>query len=397
MTLVSQSIPNLINGISQQTPTQRNETQAEIQENAQSKLVEGLSKRPSLDYLAILDSSNVYPTNAAIHGVQRDANTAFISAFTNGAVKVWSLAGVSKTVSTPNGVGYLASTNPKQHFKFVTVADFTFVVNTSIVPVMAAATSAAKIERTLVVVKQGNFGNIYSITLKHPDLSYDIKVSLQMPDGSDLNHDAAFRDTVKIADILAYGTASTHWNASSSAGFEVTRTDTGAQLSTTQGLKNLSTITAHFTTTMYDSTIDIKPTDGDVNYAIVTADGFNGSAMYSIRDEVQDFTDLPFHSPSDAVVKVTGDEGDTLSDYYVTFDQEGIWKESIGPNVKLNFDPSTLPHALVNNHHGSFSCKQFTYNALASGDETTHPYPTFVGKTINNITFYKNRLGILAE
>jgi hypothetical protein len=100
MALYSQSISNLINGISQQTATQRNETQAELQENAQSRIVEGLSKRPSLDYVATLDATNVYPTNAAIHGVQRDANTAFISAFTNGAVKVWSLAGVAKTVKS---------------------------------------------------------------------------------------------------------------------------------------------------------------------------------------------------------------------------------------------------------------------------------------------------------
>ena len=42
MPLISQSIPNLINGVSQQTATQRNITQAEEQLNAQSHLVEGL-------------------------------------------------------------------------------------------------------------------------------------------------------------------------------------------------------------------------------------------------------------------------------------------------------------------------------------------------------------------
>ena len=158
MPIISQSITNLINGVSQQTSTQRNETQAELQENAQSRLVEGLSKRPALNYTATLDASNVYPTNAAIHGVQRDANNAFITAFTNQNVKVWNLDGVNKTVSFPNGNAYLTSTNPKEDFKFVTVADFTFVVNKSKIPAMAAATSAAKIERALVYVKQSNYG-----------------------------------------------------------------------------------------------------------------------------------------------------------------------------------------------------------------------------------------------
>ena len=121
MPVISQSIPNLINGVSQQTSTQRNETQAELQENAQSRLVEGLSKRPSLNYSATLDAANVYPTNAAIHGVQRDADNAFITAFTNQNVKVWNLSGVNKTVSFPNGNAYLTSTNPRQNLKLVNI------------------------------------------------------------------------------------------------------------------------------------------------------------------------------------------------------------------------------------------------------------------------------------
>ena len=36
MPLISQSIPNLINGVSQQTATQRNPTQAELQQSAPS-------------------------------------------------------------------------------------------------------------------------------------------------------------------------------------------------------------------------------------------------------------------------------------------------------------------------------------------------------------------------
>ena len=45
MPLVSQTIPNFINGISQQTPTQRGLNQGTKQINMQSKIVEGLCKR----------------------------------------------------------------------------------------------------------------------------------------------------------------------------------------------------------------------------------------------------------------------------------------------------------------------------------------------------------------
>ena len=40
MPVISSSVPNLINGISQQNPTQRNLTQGEAQINAQSSLKE---------------------------------------------------------------------------------------------------------------------------------------------------------------------------------------------------------------------------------------------------------------------------------------------------------------------------------------------------------------------
>ena len=59
MAVVSTSIPNLVNGISQQNPTQRNITQAEAQVNAQSSIVKGLTKRPPLEFIANI-SSNVY-------------------------------------------------------------------------------------------------------------------------------------------------------------------------------------------------------------------------------------------------------------------------------------------------------------------------------------------------
>ena len=51
MSVVSQSIPNLINGISQQNPVQRNVGQAESQVNFQSNIIDGLSKRPPTEFV----------------------------------------------------------------------------------------------------------------------------------------------------------------------------------------------------------------------------------------------------------------------------------------------------------------------------------------------------------
>jgi len=58
MALVSKSIPNLINGISQQPPALRLETQGEVQENGLSDVVDGLKKRPPTQFLKRLVKTN---------------------------------------------------------------------------------------------------------------------------------------------------------------------------------------------------------------------------------------------------------------------------------------------------------------------------------------------------
>jgi len=65
MALVSRTIPNLVQGISQQPEVLRLSSQATVQENGFSSVVEGLKKRPPTNYLAKLSSST--PKNAYMH------------------------------------------------------------------------------------------------------------------------------------------------------------------------------------------------------------------------------------------------------------------------------------------------------------------------------------------
>ena len=86
--VVSQSIPNFLNGMSQQTPTQRGINQGADQVNLQNGLVDGLSKRPPLDFVATLDSSNIYSNKTKFWQIQRDADNQYIVALYNGGIKV---------------------------------------------------------------------------------------------------------------------------------------------------------------------------------------------------------------------------------------------------------------------------------------------------------------------
>jgi len=395
MAVISQSIPNLINGISQQNAVQRNVSQAENQVNFQSNIIDGLSKRAGTQFVANLISNQAIPNNCAVQWINRDSSNQYVALFYNQGVKVFDLQGVEKTVSTPNGTSYLTSTNPLEDFKFTNIADYSFVSNAQKTVAENSSTTAAKVQEALVYVKSSQYGRQYSVTLNHSTWSYPVEVLFQMPTGNDASTDGKFRDTEKIAHILLYGTASSHWSSSADGiGFKTIRTDTGATLSTSQGLANYSGITGTFSSTQYGNTIYLTTSSG--TFGIETTDGFGNQAMYAIKDAIQDFTDLPYYAKPGMIIQITGEEGDTLSDYYVNFVANGVWKETVGPGVKLGLDNSTMPHALVNNNNGTFTFAQQTYTGRVAGDETTNPAPSFVGQKIQNLTFFQNRFGIIS-
>ena len=396
--VISQSIPNFLNGMSQQTPSQRGINQGQDQVNCQNNIVDGLSKRPPLEYVATLDNTNVFPNTAKIWSIQRDASNRYLCAFYDNGVKVYDLAGNEKTVSYPDGNTYLNSTNPKSDFRMVNIADYTFVVNRSIIPAADSTTTAAKLEEFHVYCKSTNYGREYKVALKHEDWSYEIEVIFQIPTGNDAATDSKYRDTNKVVDILMKGTSSTHYDATADGiAFKTVRTDTGATLSSTSGLSNFSDINSYFNFEQFDSVIYGKIINQAKTYTISTADGSGNTAMYAIKDTIQDFTKLPYYGKEGTIVKVTGDEGDTLSDYYVKFDGTGVWTETIAPATSLGLNDTTMPHALVNNNDGTFTFKKLEWTDRACGDATdTNPNPSFVGKTIQNLTYYKNRLGLLS-
>jgi len=396
--VVSQSIPNFLNGMSQQTPTQRGINQGEDQVNLQNGLVDGLSKRPPLDFVATLDSNNIYSNKTKFWQIQRDADNQYIVALCNGSIKVFDLAGNEKTVTVASGSNYLTSTNPRENFKLVNVADYTFIANTATTVNADSTTSAAKVEEFLIVCKLTNYGREYKVAIKHGNMSFEIEVIFQLPTGNDASTDAKFRDTNKITDILLFGKNSSHWdNNADGIGFKTIRKSNGAILSTTQGLANYSGISNHFTFESFNSVIYGKPTNGSANYTITSSDGSGNTAMYALRDEVQDFTKLPFYAKVGVILKITGEEGNTLSDYYVKYSgNSGVWNETIAPATSVGLDNSTMPHALINNNDGTFTFQELDWTDRTCGDIDTNANPTFVNRKINNLTFYKNRLGILS-
>ena len=106
MPLINRVIPNLVQGVSQQPEVLRLPSQASVQENGFSSVVEGLKKRPPTEYVAKI-SSNTNFDSAYIHTINRDSSERYIVTFTNGALTVHTIDGTAKSVVSPNGNAYL--------------------------------------------------------------------------------------------------------------------------------------------------------------------------------------------------------------------------------------------------------------------------------------------------
>jgi hypothetical protein len=357
MALISSSIPNLVNGISQQPFTLRLASQAELQENGLSTTSQGLRKRPPTKHLKkILDGSL---GNAYIHTINRDENERYVVVITNGDLKVFDLAGVEKTVSFPSGKSYLNAAAPATSFKAVTVADYTFLVNKTVTITQSASRAASRNPEALVSVRVGNYGKEYSITLDGTK-----RATYTTPDGSNASHTANistdFIATELYNDLVSWG----------GAGYTFTR---------------------------YGSVIHVQKT---TDFTIRVEDGFNNGAALAIKDQVQKFQDLPANAGVDYfAVEVAGDKQTSFDNFWVRFDAAGTgaWREAIKPNELLGYTASTMPHTLVRNADGTFTFAPASWNNRTKGTNVSNPDPSFVTRKITDIFFYRNRLGFLAD
>ena len=129
MSLVSQAIANLFNGVSQQSPSIRQPAQAEFQENSFSSIVDGLHKRHPTNFLAKL-SSTAPEGNPFIHVINRDAVEQYVLIISDGQLQVWDLEGNQKTVTVgASAAEYIDVDNPAADLNALTIADYTFILN----------------------------------------------------------------------------------------------------------------------------------------------------------------------------------------------------------------------------------------------------------------------------
>ncbi|MET3601123.1 hypothetical protein [Martelella mangrovi] len=349
MPVISGSIPNLVNGVSQQPFALRLASQAEEQINGYSSIVDGLAKRPPTLHSAKLQAD--LTDNSYLHIINRDANERYVVVTGEGDLKVFDLAGNAQTVSFPDGKDYLASTD----LSMITIADYTFVVNKSMSVAMAEETAPERPPEGMVFVRQGNYQTTYRV----------------------------FVDETKVAeyttDKLEASTIATDHIA--------------AQLQQ-QFAEN-----ADFNVSRSGSTLHIYRKDSG-SFKLRTEDGIADAGMVAITGSVQSFTSLPAKAISGYMAEVTGAQGNQYDNFYVQYqgsNMDGVWQEIAKPGRKVALDAATMPHVLVREADGSFTFRKAEWEKCESGDEDTAPEPSFVGGKISDIFFYRNRLGFISD
>lgn len=459
--LVTGSIPNMINGVSQQPYVLRLPNQAESQINGYSSVVDGLTQRPATKHIAKLATTT--RSNAFLHTMNRDETEKYSAIFSTGDVEVFDLftgaaqtvnfeevtknlivdavatetsdgyqiylpatettvtlvtagittatvvweksatglfAGEETTVRTDttdtsatvawtsgdyirarlsaytsgtidanvlsNNTNYINAADPKATLRAVTVADYTFLVNSTVTTAVLPELTAVRPPEAIAWVKKSDYGRTFKITIT-PDSGTTRAVTYTTPDGSTAAHTSSL-DTVYIADQLK------------------TVLDTYPELYIAR----------------YQDALHIKYVD-EREFSIATEDGQGGTGMIGIKEAVQQFKDLPQHGPDGFDAEIAGDDKSAFDNYYVKFDKQndangnGVWVETVKGGITYKLDPTTMPHLLVREANGTFSFKQQTWEERDVGDDVSNPPPSFIGFTIEDVFFYRNRLGVLAD
>lgn len=362
--LVSSTIPNLISGVSQQPWNVRLPTQAEEQVNCQSSVTDFLKRRPATRHLARIRDTPA-ANGIASHHINRDETEQYIVTADASGINVFDLEGNAKTVSvTGTGAAYLAAaTAPNRDLRFLTINDYTFVLNRRVAVKTLPDLSPKRQPEAIVFIKQASYNTTYSINLNGTAYSTTTEDGVAPAD-----QPADKLSSLDICNALAQQLPKETFSVQTS-----------------------------------NSTIWIRRHDGG-DFTVKVQDSRSNTHTSVCKGKVQRFSDLPTVAPRGFVTEIIGDASSSFDNYFCVFEPSdagdafgsGTWKETVKPGIPCKLDQATLPHALIRQADGTFTFGPLEWGERICGDEDSAPFPSFVGRTLNGLFFYRNRLSFLS-
>lgn len=402
MSLITFTIPNLTNGVSQQPATIRLPNQGEEQINANCRVTDGLSKRKPLERLfstqiTTLDVGDFDPymfidDEVKFHTIQgKDANgnevtAQFFLECNEGELYVIYVEGPEKGRVVGLGkFAYLSNTS-KNDIKFLTDGDTTYILNKEkkVALTGSADTTTRLVNRqgALTYIQTGYFGTRYSIKLEIFNQSTNALVS-----SVEAYYDTAASTSTTISDLQT--------------SYIRTQLQTALQSAmTTAGGTWTTNITLVGDKSYLQATIN-NDTYADSYYIRATTFSSTArTAIYAFNGVCLDVANLPPAAPAGYTVRVSVDSSDVDDDYYLKYSNSELgWIETVQLGINKTIDPYTMPVIIKNvlEDYTTIDTSLLTIKAREAGDTISAPEPSFVGYRLNDMFIFSNRLGFLSR
>ena len=353
-----QVIPNLVQGVSQQAPQQRRDSQCEAQWDCINSAAEGCVPRPCGELVAVYAGQD---WDGAFFGefVYDDEN--YLLGFDTGSnlfgINLGDGTELDVSLTDASVIDYMAAgaAPPKDKLRGHVVEDYMFVANSQVVPAMVSTLTAALPTDALVFCKASNYNSTYAIAVKH---------------GSDATVTASFK---------------TH-----DTGYEGTDVIMAALAPLIDGVGGFSVIRSGAVMRIYRA-------DGDA-FTISTTDDNGDDYLRAFLGEAESYDKLPARAFNGMMLKVKGDNKVRADDFWVKWVGSptlGVWQETVAPVTKTQIDAETMPQAWVRTALNTFEVRPQVWSTRIAGDETTAKEPSFIGKAIKDIFWHQQRLALL--
>jgi hypothetical protein len=336
MTAISQKLPNLIGGVSQQPDTLKFANQFRSCTNYYPDLTFGLAKRPGIKGTSKLTGA---VANGTWFTIFRDKEEKYIVQFSKaGVLRIWNArTGEAQTVNTvaAESISYATHVNTDD-LAVLQINDYTFVLNRTKTVAPVATKSGVVGPFALVLVNTVAYSSTYVVSLDGTDFSYATPT-----------------------------TSTTQLNVSDITGSLV------------------SAINANpaWTATAIGNAIYVRKVS-NAQFSITARGGSTGTAIEAFKSSVPIASKLPNQFINGAKIKIEADENSQADDYWVEFrtadggsSGAGGWVETIGSDTVLGVDEETMPHIIIREANGTFTYRQLDY----AGATGTTPSATISG------------------
>lgn len=318
----------------------------------------------------LTDATNEYNTAKTNY----DAAVADVETASTGKRALYDAAAANCAITTVPSNAYLKDATADD-LEFLTLNDYTFVLNKAKTVSMTTDTSAAQVSEGFVYINSVAPSTDYEIRLTYSGTTRTFTFQTSNSGHIDANT-ICVGLIAEIDDVANYGTGATY------AEYKGVEVGSG----------------------IYITRIDSNGNYVDEEFDIETRGGSSDNAIYGFTDTVPNTSFLPIQAKNGYKVKVVNTTDVEIDDMWVEFQAShnatyggGAWVESTAPGLKYKLDPLTMPHQLVRQADGSFKYEPVTWIDRLVGDDNTNPLPTFVGQKISNFFFYRNRLGFLSN